>query len=80
MNRLIPEGQPQLYAPDLKFNRRIGEYANQPYSVDGRLLPPEEYEKHMAQVLPSEADNKELYAILGGGGWIVPKKPTDEAA
>lgn len=79
MNRLIPEGQPQLYAPDLKFNRRIGEYANQPYSVDGRLLPPDEYEKHMAQVLPSEADNMELYAILKAGGWIVPKKPTDEA-
>ncbi len=75
MNKLIPDDQPKLYAPDIKFNRRIGEFANQPYSVDGRLLSPEEYEKHLKQVLPSEEDNKVLYSILKEGGWIVPKKP-----
>ncbi len=80
LNRLLPADQPKLYTPDLRFNRNIGEFAKQPYSVDGRLLSPEEYEKHLAAVLPSEADNVELRAILKAGGWIEPKKPSDQAA
>ena len=80
MNRLLAEEQPKLYAPDIKFNRRIGEFANQPYSVDGRKLGPEEYQKHLAQVLPGEADDRELEAIFKEGGWIAPKKPGDADA
>ncbi len=80
INRPIPEGQPRLFAPDLKFNRRIGEYANQPYSLDGRLLTAEEYPKHLAAAMPSEADNQELYAILKEGSWIEPKRPGEPLA
>jgi benzoyl-CoA 2,3-epoxidase subunit B len=79
INRLISEAQPKLYTPDLKFNRRIGIYANQPYSVDGRLLTQEEYEKHLAAVLPTQADEKELAELTRESGWIEPK-PTREAA
>jgi hypothetical protein len=35
---LLPATQPQLRLPDLKFHRRIGTYAGQPYSVTGELL------------------------------------------
>jgi benzoyl-CoA 2,3-epoxidase subunit B len=74
MNKLIPEGQPKLFAPDIKFNRRIGEFANQTYSIDGRMLTPPEYEKHLAAVLPAEADLAEVKRIMKQGGWIEPKK------
>ncbi len=78
MNKLIPEGQPKLFPPDIKFNRRIGDYADQPFGVDGRLLSPEEYRRHLAAALPSEADNQELHAILKAGHWIAPKRPGSE--
>ncbi len=78
MNKLIPDGQPRLFAPDIKFNRRIGEFANQTYSIDGRLLTPTEYEKHLAAVLPSPADLAEVKRIMKQGGWIEPKKRNGE--
>lgn len=76
MNRLIPEDQPKLCVPDLKFNRKIGEFANQTYSVTGELLTPEEYERHLAEALPSPADVERLRSIFAEGDWIAPKKAT----
>lgn len=78
INRLLPEGQPKLFAPDIRFNRRIGEFANQPYGIDGRPLPAEEYERHLKAVLPSAEDEKELAPIFKQGGWIAPKTVTSD--
>jgi hypothetical protein len=49
LNKEIPEGKPKLFIPSDKFQRGIGEFAGQPYSVTGELLSPEAYAKHLAE-------------------------------
>ena len=58
LNHNIPGDQPELTIPSDKFRRYIGNYAGQPYSVTGELLSDEDYEKHLAEVMPSEADDE----------------------
>jgi hypothetical protein len=69
-NALIPEGQPKLRAPDMKFNRQIGDYAGQRYSVYGDQLSEAEYQKHLEEVLPGPADQKILEPIFKVGNWM----------
>ncbi len=74
INKYVPPGQPMLYVPDLKFNRHIGEFANQPYSVTGELLTPVEYEQHAKEVLPLPEDVKLVNDIEATEPkWIAPK-------
>ncbi len=74
VNKYVPAGRPKLYVPDLKFNRRIGEFANQPYSVTGELLTPREYEEHLREVLPQPQDVKLVGEIQANEpNWIAPK-------
>jgi benzoyl-CoA 2,3-epoxidase subunit B len=77
LNRAIPEGQPKLRLPDLKFRRRIGDHARQPYAVDGRLLSPEAYERHLQEVLPTPDDLKLMDVLMKEPDWIQarPVKP-----
>ncbi len=70
LNRLIPEGQPKLRAPDMKFNRQIGDYAGQLYSVDGNPLSESEFQRHRAEVLPGPEDRKVLEPIFRAGNWM----------
>ena len=70
LNALIPEGQPKLRAPDMKFNRQIGDYAGKMYSVDGNPLSEPEYQKHLAEVLPGAAEQKILEPIFKAGHWM----------
>ena len=70
LNALIPEGQPKLRAPDMKFNRNIGDYAGKRYSVEGNPLPEADYQKHLAEVLPGPEDQKILAPILKAGNWM----------
>ncbi len=74
LNKLIPEDQPKLKVPDLKFNRRIGQYAGQHYTVEGESLTAEEFEKYVPTVLPSPEDEKVLQSIFKEKDWIAPKK------
>lgn len=75
LNKNIPEGQTKLYVPDLKFNRQIGEFAGQPYSVHGELLGEREYAAHRAEVLPSAADVQLVNDIQANEPrWIAPKQ------
>ena len=76
LNKLIPDDQPKLFVPDLKFNRRIGDYAHQSYSITGERLDPEEYKKHCQEVLPNENDMAQLTTIFAEGGWVAEKKAT----
>ena len=70
LNQLIPDGGDKLYAPDLKFNRSIGEYVGKTYSVTGELLPSEAYKKHVVQVLPRAEDEELLSHIMQEKDWV----------
>ncbi len=74
LNRHVPEAQPKLQVPDLKFHRQIGEHAGKHYNLRGEPLSAEEYEKYLPSVMPSPEDEKELEAIFKEKGWIVAKK------
>jgi len=76
-NRLIPAGQPTLTVPDIRFNRKIGDYAGQPWSVDGRLLSPDEHARHLKEVLPQPEDVALASALMKTTDWIAPKKAAD---
>src|SRR5437870_3479110 len=71
LNQFIPEGQPKLYAPDLKFNRSIGEHVGKPYSVAGELLSPEAYKKHLTEVLPTAEDEQFLNDLFKEKDWVI---------
>lgn len=71
-NTLI-SGDEKLYCADSRFNRKIGEHAGKTYSVDGRLLPKDEYEKHLAEVLPTEEDEKLVYEFMKRDDWVSAK-------
>jgi hypothetical protein len=70
LNQLVPEGQPRLKAPDLKFNRSIGEHVGKPYSVTGEILSPEAYQAHLLEALPTSADEQILAEIIKGKDWV----------
>ncbi|PYM09132.1 MAG: hypothetical protein DMD82_00920 [Candidatus Rokuibacteriota bacterium] len=76
-NRLIPEGEPRVTIPDVRFNRKIGGYAGQPWSVDGRLLSPEEHARHLREVLPQPEDVELANSFMKERDWIAPKKSDD---
>lgn len=75
LNKYVPEDQEKLYVPDMKFNRHIGEFADQPYSVKGELLSPAEFAQHQLDMLPQEADVKLVNDIQDTERkWIAPKQ------
>lgn len=74
INKVIPEGQPRLRVPDLKFNRAIGDDADKTYSMDGKLLTPEEYETHVKDALPQQEDYELVLEAQKREGWIAPPK------
>ena len=71
LNKQIPENQPRLYLPDVKFNRSIGEFGEKTYSIHGELLTPEAYAKHLDEVLPNAADKALLAQITKEPDWVV---------
>ncbi len=74
INKHVPAGQPKLYVPDVKFNRHIGEFADQPYSVTGELLTESAYEEHLKEMLPQAEDLVLLNEIESvEQQWISPK-------
>jgi benzoyl-CoA 2,3-dioxygenase component B len=74
INKNVPAGQPQLYVPDFKFNRFIGEHARKPYSVHGELLSDEKYAEHLKEMLPQPEDLQLVTEIQSvEKQWISPK-------
>ncbi|MBI2816148.1 MAG: phenylacetate-CoA oxygenase subunit PaaI [Acidobacteria bacterium] len=71
LNKQIPAGEQKLRIPDEKFHRSIGQYAEKTYSAIGELLSPEEYEKHLKEVMPSAADEEFLIEMEKEPGWII---------
>ena len=74
INRQLPAGGPQLFAPDMKFHRGIGEFAGGTYSVTGERLSPEDYEKHVAEALPNEQEKAFIRDLMKEPGWIAPRE------
>jgi hypothetical protein len=70
LNQIIPADQPKLYAPDLKFNRSIGEFVGKRYSTTGEMLSEAEYEKHVRETLPTEEDEALLNSIIREKDWV----------
>jgi benzoyl-CoA 2,3-dioxygenase component B len=73
LNRERPEGSPALCLPDVKFNRRIGEYAGGRFAVDGRPLDEAAHARHLAEALPGDADRAAVESLCKDAGWILPR-------
>ncbi len=73
LNRLIPDDQPKIVVPDLKFNRQIGEYAGKYFNLRGEPMTREEFEAYLPTVLPTDKDREVLADIFKEKDWIVAK-------
>ena len=71
LNQFVPEGAPKLYAPDLRFNRTIGDFAGKTYSVTGEELSEDAYRKHIVETLPGPADDAQLNDIFKEKDWVL---------
>lgn len=69
LNSFIP-GEQKLSMPHEKYHRAIGRYANQPFSVTGQELTPEQYQQHLKETLPTDADYALLQGIFKDPEWI----------
>src|SRR5262249_37496050 len=74
-NAVLKPGEPKLYAPDIKFNRMIGRWANQKFHPqDGRPIEDKEYDRMLGQFLPTAGDRELLLeTIAGEKKWIAGK-------
>lgn len=78
MNTLIPRDMPKLVLPDVKYNRRIGLFANKTYTTDGKKeLTAEQFKEYQQEALPSDKDRELLKDIFKENDWIEfkPYKP-----
>jgi benzoyl-CoA 2,3-dioxygenase component B len=75
LNRLIPDRDRWLKVPSIKFNRKIGDYAGQPFDVEGNLLDPEQYREHLKEVLPTQEDREYLDDLeKNSNDWVEERK------
>jgi benzoyl-CoA 2,3-dioxygenase component B len=74
ISRQMPAGAPPLVAPHMRFHRAIGEFAGQTWSVTGEPLTAEQYEKHLAETLPTEDEKKFIAALMHEKDWIAPRE------
>jgi benzoyl-CoA 2,3-dioxygenase component B len=74
LNQYVPEDQPRLIIPDLRFNRRIGEHKGKTYTIGGEPIEREKYRDYLASVLPTAEDREFLRGVFKENDWILPKK------
>jgi benzoyl-CoA 2,3-dioxygenase component B len=74
MNQLIGDRERWLKVPDLKFNRRIGQWAHQCYTLEGESLEQEKYAEYLASVMPQPEHYYMLRDLFKDPDWIAPKK------
>ena len=76
LNGFRKPGEPELYAPDIKFNRAIGQFAGQKFHAkSGVPLSEKEYLEHLNEVMPTIEDRKLLLEIIANEKkWIVEKE------
>jgi hypothetical protein len=74
LNQLIPERERWLRVPALQFNRRIGQWAHQCWTVEGEPVERERYAAYLAPVLPTLEDRALLADLFKEPDWIASKK------
>jgi len=75
LNLFIPERERQLRVPDTKFNRKIGMYGHQLWTVDGVPMDdPVKYQEYLKAVLPQPEHYTIVHDIEKQPGWIESKK------
>ncbi len=72
LNALLPAGSRRLFAPDMKFNRAIGEYAGQCFTTTGEPVDPARYAAYLASVAPTDEDQRRLLGIFNRPDWVAP--------
>ncbi|MCH9015112.1 MAG: phenylacetate-CoA oxygenase subunit PaaI [Gemmatimonadetes bacterium] len=70
LNSQIPDRDRWLRIPEMSFNRKIGDYAHQHYTVDGEPLSADRYSQYLASVTPSEDDYRQLESLQKENEWI----------
>src|SRR5437764_878371 len=75
-NSVLKAGEAKLYAPDIKFNRMIGRWANQKvHPQTGAQLEDKEYDQQLPEFLHSAEDKKLLLEIIANDkNWIAKKE------
>ena len=74
LNQHVPDDQPALKIPSVKFNRKIGQYKGQTFTIDGEPIERERYPEYLASVLPSAEDRAFLRDVFKENDWIEPRK------
>lgn len=74
LNLAIPEKERQLTVPDIRFNRKIGLYARQCFTVEGKEVDPDKYADYLATVTPTAEDRELIHTVCKDEGWIEPRK------
>ncbi len=74
LNRYIDDRDRWLKIPDMKFNRNIGDYAHQHFSIDGEEISADRYPAYLETVLPSDEEYKTLADLQKENIWIEPRK------
>jgi benzoyl-CoA 2,3-dioxygenase component B len=73
LNVLLPADGPKLRAPDLKFNRAIGDFGSKCYTVDGDEIDASRYPDYLASVTPTAQDRRLLEEqIFPRSDWVAP--------
>ncbi len=75
----VNPSETKLYVPDMRFNRKIGQYAGQYWTTDGRQLTQAEWDSYAPTVLPSHKDEEMLTAYFKDSRWIAPKGKSEVA-
>jgi benzoyl-CoA 2,3-epoxidase subunit B len=76
LNNVLKPGEPELYAPDIRFNRAIGRWAGQKFHPEtGAQLDDKEYQQQLSEFLPGDNDKKLLLDIIANEKkWITRKE------
>jgi benzoyl-CoA 2,3-dioxygenase component B len=69
----VNASETKLFLPDMRFNRKIGDYAGTRYTVDGSKLTEQEWEDYAPTVLPNADDEAKLKELFKDPNWIAPK-------
>ncbi len=71
-NAVLDNGA-KLVIPSDKFNRGIGRFEGERYTVEGEPIDENDYDDYLKSVLPSDEDKKVLEELFEAGDWIAPK-------
>ncbi len=74
LNKYIPDRDRWLMIPDIKFNRKIGQWAHREFDVEGNEVSPERYKEYLASVTPSKEDYQLLHDLMKEPDWIEARK------